>query len=121
MLFVRERGDTMSTRCPSMLADCGTAGVVDLAEVTAALVHPDVEAALSRRYMLYGVDTRPADGLVFVLLRGLYRLEVGSACRGVTPGCVPVPAGIQRAVDILQALLEQERTAPACRALLGSK
>ncbi|MBI5517800.1 MAG: hypothetical protein HY909_28775 [Deltaproteobacteria bacterium] len=118
MLFVRDRFDTMSTRCPSTLADCGTADVVDLAEVTAALVHPDVQSSLARGTVLYGVDTRPADGQVFVIQRGMARVEVGSACRGAG-ACTPVPPGVQRAVDILQALLEQESTAPACRALLG--
>ena len=68
--------------------------------------------------VLYGYDPRPADGTVFEINADGARLLVGAPCRaGMTTGCLNAPVGVQRLVDVLTALRDQELLRPACMAV----
>ncbi|MBL8600897.1 MAG: hypothetical protein JNK72_03140 [Myxococcales bacterium] len=115
--------DASPVRCETAVPSCNTPNEVDIDEVASALASPDVEAAFeaaraNNNMVLYGVDPRPVDGQVFYVQRGGARVMVGDPCRtGGGAGCTTAPVGVQRLVDVLTALAEQERLRPACMAL----
>jgi hypothetical protein len=115
---------TVSAMCETTLPGCNTADMVDVGELNAALAARDVQSALGfARGMpmmeaLYGTDPRPMDGTVFVIEVDGARLLVGAPCRvGMMAGCLATPVGVQRLVDVLTALRDQEVLRPACMAL----
>lgn len=86
---------------------CSDPTVVDVAEINAALQHPDVVAALATTpNPFYGTDTRPVDGTVFIFLR--------DDQRGFTVGSGDVPAGLRALENLLHTLQEQTLASPAC-------
>ncbi len=123
LVILRTFVDASPVRCETSLPPCATPNEIDLGEVAAALGDPDVSAAFeAARTMggsvLYGYDSRPVDGTVFSVVRGGATVLVGDTCRvGMGAACVPVPLGVQRLVDVLNGLREQEALRPACAAL----
>lgn len=111
--------DASPVRCETMIPPCGNPAEVDLGEVAAALDNPDVQMALARGGdVFYGVDTRPADGTAFYLQRGTARVLMGEPCRtGGGASCVNPPVGVQRLIDVLNGLREQELLRMNCAAL----
>lgn len=110
----------VSMTCETTVPGCNTADMVDVGELNAALASRDVEAAFGMAQampILYGYDPRPADGSVFAIERGGARVLVGDPCRvGMMEGCLNIPVGLQRLVDVLRALRDQELLRPACSA-----
>jgi hypothetical protein len=98
---------------------CGTSGRLDVNAVMNAIRSQDVQTALSMATPpLYGIDSRPVDGSVFVLHRASdgHSFMVGSDCGGAS-GCTPIPAGISSLVTMLRNLDTQELAEPGCEAL----
>lgn len=115
-----------TTRCETTIPACGAADDVTVDTLATALSSPDVAAAFQAATasdagtVFYGVDSRPVDGEVFFVTRNGRFVYVGEPCRtGPGTGCVTAPVGVQRLVDVLNALREQESRRPACRAALG--
>lgn len=114
----------VTAMCATTIPGCNTADMVDVGEVNAALAARDVQSALGfargmpMMEVLYGYDPRPADGTVFEINADGARLLVGAPCRaGMTTGCLNAPVGVQRLVDVLTALRDQELLRPACMAV----
>lgn len=114
----------VTAMCTTTLPGCNTADMVDVGELNAAVAARDVQTALGfARGMpmmeaLYGYDPRPVDGTVFEINIDGARLFVGAPCRaGMMTGCLAVPVGVQRLVDVLTALRDQEVQRSACMAL----
>ena len=82
--------------------------------VLSALSNADVQEALRQGYVLYGRDTRPADGNVFQVKNGSATIEVGGSCDGAPPNCIPAPAGVQALVDLLRNIDTQLAGTPSC-------
>lgn len=108
-LGVVDAGDCCT--CTNTLDYCGTSdgGTIDTLGVIYAFNDSDVMAAFAdQASTLYGRDTRPADGQVFVVTRGDGRhFEVGDACGGAM-GCREIPAGLSRLRTLLTNLQTQE-------------
>jgi hypothetical protein len=99
---------------------------VDVDALAGALASADVAAAFAAAgasdagTLLYGVDERPVDGALFFLERGGRFVYVGAPCRtGSGAQCATAPVGVQRLVDVLNALRDQESRRPVCAAALG--
>lgn len=103
--------------CSTTLADCGApdGGPAGTRAVLDAFADPEVTAGFGDQVdTLYGRDTRPVDGQVFVVTRGDGRhFEVGADCAGAT-GCRAIPAGLARLRAVLTVLQAQELARPAC-------
>ncbi len=115
---------TVTAMCSTTLPGCNTADMVDVGELNAALGARDVQTALGfargmpMMEVLYGYDPRPVDGTVFEINADGARLFVGAPCRaGMMTNCLAVPVGVQRLVDVLTALRDQEVQRSACMAL----
>ena len=126
--FLLERTSSGSTpvRCETTIPACGATDDVTVDTLVTALGHADVGAAFQAAAasdagtVLYGVDTRPVDGQLFFIERDGRFVYVGAPCRtGSGASCVNAPAGVQRLVDVLNALQEQESRRPVCAAALG--
>lgn len=112
---------TVAAMCETTLPGCNTTDMVDVGELNAALGARDVQIAFGAArgmpgmQMLYGTDPRPMDGTVFAIEADGVRLFVGSPCRaGMMAGCLATPVGVQRLVDVLTALRDQELLRAAC-------
>lgn len=106
--------------CSAIIDYCATSdgGTIDALQVIVAFNDADVMAAFADQVStLYGRDTRPADGQVFVVTRGDGRhFEVGSECAGAS-GCRAIPAGLTRLQTVLTNLKNQQLARPECAAL----
>jgi hypothetical protein len=96
------------------LYGCGV-DALGVGDLTAALAHPDVQAALARAPILYGRDTRPVDGQVFQIQVGTRLVEIGAECTPSAPGCVAIPGGVRAAMQLLQRLDTQQLGLSPCR------
>ena len=115
--MVLGRVDGGAGTCTTMLPYCGTSdgGTVDTLAVINAFNHADVMAAFNNQTTtLYGRDTRPVDGQLFVVTRGDGRhFEIGADCGGAS-GCRAIPAGLARLRTVLQDLQTQQLMRPEC-------
>ncbi len=109
-------GNTPMQLCSQALAaDCE--GSVSAGEVAAALADSDVQAALAAAPIVYGFDSRPADGQVFrIELEGAV-IDVGEEC-GSSSSCVDIPAGVGALRTLLETLAEQESMREPCASSL---
>ena len=111
----------VTTMCDTSVPGCNTADMVDVGEVNAALAARDVQAAFGTArggtMLVYGVDPRPVDGQVFSVSLDGAEVIVGNPCRTGGMGCLEIPVGLQRLVDVLTALRDQELLRPACAGL----
>ncbi len=98
--------------CSNQVADDAP---ITVADVQQALAHPDVQMAFGTR-VIFGADTRPADGQIFRIELGGDVIEVGSQCMG-GGGCLPIPTGVQLLQGMLQNLIAQQRALPDCDGL----
>lgn len=125
-LLERTFPDATPARCETTIPACGAADDVTVDTLASALASADVGAAFQGAAasdagtVLYGVDERAFDGPLFFLERGGRFVYVGAPCRtGMGGPCTPAPVGVQRLVDVLNALAEQESRRPVCAAALG--
>lgn len=111
----------VTTMCDTSVPGCNTADMVDVGEVNAALAARDVQAAFGTArggtMLVYGVDSRPVDGQVFSVSLDGAEVIVGNPCRTGGTGCMEIPVGLQRLVDVLTGLRDQELLRPACMGL----
>lgn len=111
----------VTTMCDTSVPGCNAADMVDVGEVNAALAARDVQAAFGTArggtMLVYGVDSRPVDGQVFSVSLDGAEVIVGNPCRTGGMGCLEIPVGLQRLVDVLTALRDQELLRPACAGL----
>lgn len=121
LVFRAERRGATTTSCQTMVPGCNTADMVDVGEVNAALAARDVQAAFGTArggtMLVYGNDPRPIDGQVFSVSLDGAEVIVGAPCRTGGMGCLEIPIGIQRLVDVLTGLRDQELLRAACMAL----
>jgi hypothetical protein len=105
--------------CTPAIPTCGDPARIDVSDITRDLGDPDVVHAMAAiTPPLYGLDSRPTDGVMFRVLRddghGFLSgppCDTGEFCHG------PVPTGISRLVGDLQALDQQQLADPGCVAL----
>ena len=87
---------------------------VTMAELLAALAHPDVVAAFAAAPITYGRDLRPVDAPIYSVTQDGDTFLVGSPCMGSAGGCIPIPAGVQALVTLLQTLTTERNAAEPC-------
>lgn len=107
-----------NAQCVPELPACHDTAKLDAADIIVDLRHPDVQAALALSTPpFYGHDSRPVDGVAFQLLRADgHGFLVGDPCRP-DDACAPAPAGVQKLVDDLKALEEQQLKDPTCASI----
>ena len=109
------RSDPPSIACSQPLVDCSAgADVVGIGDVERALNDPDVSAAFGKSPIVFGFDSRPADGSVFRVTYGGRTVDVGQVCADRSP-CIATPPGVQRLVNVLQKLDAQELAKGDCK------
>jgi hypothetical protein len=110
-----------SVGCGPALPLCQDPTKLDVSDIMRDLLQGDVQAAFSQATPpIYGWDQRPVDGSIF----GIHRIDgrgilVGSPCTNgpsVTGTCLDIPAGVQKLVDDLHALDQQQHADQACTA-----
>lgn len=74
-------------------------------ELNAALLHPDVQAALAAAPVFYGADMRDSDGTVTHVEIDEKVIEIGSWCED--PGCA-IPPGVEELGILLGIITEHE-------------
>lgn len=104
---------TLKASCTLEVEACVTGGNT-VEAVNAALADADVQAALAKAPILYGVDPRAFDGAVYDITVGGKTIEVGTPCTSGASGCVPIPAGVQKAVDFFRAFDTAQLATSAC-------
>ena len=94
---------------------CTSASAVDVAEIEAAIASSDVQAALAKpKGALYGTDTRPADGSVWIFARDDGRdFTVGSGSG--------IPAGLSALETLLKQLQTETLAAPECASVANPR
>jgi hypothetical protein len=102
--------DANVTFCEQPITDC--AGVIGPGDVTRAVAHADVRAAIAAAPVLYGEDNRPGDGQVLRIQLGSAIVEVGEPCK--LDGCKPIPAGVGALANLLRSLTKQELARSPC-------
>src|SRR6185295_6899557 len=98
--------NSLPVECRREIA-CSDPQAVDMADIQAALQHPDVVAALGMTpNPFYGTDTRPVDGSVFIFTR--------DDQHGFTAGSGDIPAGIRALTNLLHTLQDETIASDAC-------
>lgn len=106
--------------CSAPLAcDDSAAGVAKLKKLVS---DPEVQKALSPTMKVFGCDSRPVDGAIFVLaVDGKGSFGVGSECSSHCPapqaGCTNAPAAVKALRDYANSLDEKMKADAACKAL----
>ena len=106
--------------CVSPLPACQTAGQLDVGDIAADLISPDVTAAFALPDpAVFGVDPRAYDGALFAITNGTGKtIYVGDDCPSpAMSSCRPVPAGVKTLSMDLQALFTHARSSAACAGL----
>ena len=97
--------------CEQTIMACS--GAIGPGDVTRAIDHADVRAAIAAAPVLYGSDSRPVDGAVLRIEIGPAVIEVGGACSG-QPNCKAIPAGVNSLAEMLNAVTKQQLARPPC-------
>ena len=96
--------------CEQFIVSCSA--VIGPGDVTRAIEHADVRAAIAAAPVLYGNDSRPVDGSVLRVEIGSAVIEVGGDC--FTPDCRSVPPGVSALAELLKAVTKQQLAQPPC-------
>jgi hypothetical protein len=108
--------DSSTRSCASVLPACGSKEV-DAGELRAALSASDVVSGFGDGSLVYGLDSRPVDGQLFVLERADQKqLVVGSDCQGQS-GCRAIPKGVAALVTLLNKLSDEQAAMGPCQGL----
>jgi hypothetical protein len=115
-LRVEAIADRPTTACSTPIVCPGVPGQsLTGVDIERAAQHPDVQAALTAGIPRYGA------GQDIVSSNTMYRVgiggsefEVGAAC-GDTPDCVPIPAGLEAFIDMMNKVSSQEIRRDPCR------
>lgn len=120
LVATRTTLDGTITTCTTQIPPCDAAdtAAMDIGDIASTLSRPEVRAALAEAAPpLYGHDSRPADGQVFVVsLPDGRGFVVGDPC-GSRTSCTPIPPVVGSLVTMLQNLIDQELARPECSAL----
>lgn len=106
-------GGAPSAQCKRALP-CMGSGLHGIADVLTAIEHADVRAALAKKQVLFGVDTRPVDGQVFEIVVGSSKIEVGMPCSAGATGCSAIPPGVSTLAQLLRAVDEEQLNLEPC-------
>jgi hypothetical protein len=106
-------GGMVLRECERMLP-CMGSGLHGISDVTRALQHPDVQAALGAGKVLFGVDSRALDGQIFEIEQGGRVINVGSPCAGGAAACTPIPLGVNALVQLLRDIDEEQLNLTPC-------
>ena len=108
--------DSTMRSCASLLPACGSKQV-DAGQLRAALLAADVVSGFGDGSLVYGLDSRPVDGQVFVIERADQKqLVVGSDCQGQS-GCRAIPKGVAALVTLLGRLSDEQAAMGPCQGL----
>jgi hypothetical protein len=103
--------------CTQDIEACNPA-VHGVGDVRSALADADVQTALAKAPVLYGLDTRPSDGSVFVITNAGKEISVGADCGGAS-GCTPIPAGVAKLAALLHTIDTEQLATGTCKAAFG--
>jgi hypothetical protein len=113
-LFVHQRvwvaQDPPALFCEQQFNYCTSS--IGPGDVTRAVAHADVRAAIAAAPVLYGEDPRAYDGQVQHVQIGSAIVEVGLPCK--VDECKPIPAGVSALAALLEALTKQELSRSPC-------
>lgn len=109
--YARTVGTGPTTMCEDEVPCAGDEATIG--DVNRALADTQVQAALTAAPVLYGRDTRPVDGRVFVIEYRGQEITIGSPCTA-TIGCTAIPAGVEALKDLLESLQDERLEAPGC-------
>jgi hypothetical protein len=109
-------GGAPASACERMLP-CMGSGLHGIADVNAAVMHPDVQAALAKGDVLFGRDSRPIDGQVFEITVGKNTITVGDPCTAGGGACAAIPLGVNALAQLLRAIDEEQLNLAPCAGL----
>ena len=112
------RTDPADQTCKQDLGACGSGDTPDVGDVERALGDPEMASAFAKAPVLYGRDTRPSDGSIFVVTYGGKSVQIGVDC-GAVSACTPIPDGVKRAMEALQRLDTAQLGIGACKTVFG--
>jgi hypothetical protein len=109
------RTDAAAPSCSPALPACHDAALIDVSDVEAAVAHADVQAAFAQATPPQYGDRGIADGPYFSFTRADGRgLGEGIACTTASATCTPTPGGVRTLLQLLKALLTQQRADASC-------
>lgn len=112
------RGTSAMLACERSLP-CMGSGVHGVSDVLQALQHADVQAALAKGHVLFGMDERPSDGSVFeIVTRAGTAIEVGIPCMD-SGACTAIPAGVDALAKLLRAIDDEQVQLDPCRGMFA--
>ena len=104
--------------CDPPMPDCNDPVRVDVWDVEAAISHPDVQATLALATPPTFGNMAIADGPNFYFMRADGRgFNAGLNCTTPSATCKPIPPGVGALVELLRALIRQQRMHPSCNAI----
>ena len=106
-------GGAPALTCDRLLP-CMGSGLHGIGDVIRALEHSDVQAALAKGSVLFGVDSRPVDGQVFEIMVGKGTITVGSPCPPPSSSCTPIPLGVNVLAQLLRDIDEEQLNLAPC-------
>jgi hypothetical protein len=81
----------------------------------AVVANADVQEAIAAAPVVYGVDSRPVDGVLLRIEIGSAIVDVGSPCEPSSSACTEIPTGVAALQDGLEALFAQQHdVVPTC-------
>jgi hypothetical protein len=100
--------------CANTVPACSAGDAPTIGDVTQALGHPDVAAALAAAPVIYGRDNRPIDAPIFQVTIGGRVIQVGSPCSASDPGCRPIPPGVDALRTVLRSVTVRQLRQADC-------
>jgi hypothetical protein len=104
------QGNALPISCHTELAGCPSSAI---AEINRALQDAMVKSALAA-HTVFGVDSRPVDGMVFRIQVGSDYVDVGSACPPPSSSCRPIPPIVERLRQLLTSIDTAELAKADC-------
>jgi hypothetical protein len=90
-------------------------GEVTVDDIDALVANADVQEAIAAAPVVYGVDSRPVDGVLLRIEIGSAIVDVGSPCEPSSSACTEIPTGVAALQDGLEALFAQQHdVVPTC-------
>ena len=109
-----QSGASTSSTCAAPLPPCGSPELIDVADVEAALLVPDVQAVLSGTApSFYGSQTIADPPRTYSFTNGDERGFRGVECSDVSPCGLP-PPGVAALMELLARVIWQQLAHPSC-------